>query len=1229
MCDSRKTKKTLIEELRALRPRVGRLERMEAEYRNLLDGLQQSERRYAKAEQIGRFGHWERDLVENKATWSRGCYQICGVVPGDFEPSYENYLQLIHPADRLAFETTVKAALVDGEPFDIEYRIVRPDGAERVIHSVAEVLFDETGRPVRLVGTAHDITKRKQTEQDLQGIRSELERRIEERTAAISKAMVLLEKEVAERKKAQEILQESEEKYRIVVENTRDFTYSMTPEGTITFISPQVRGLGYSVDEVIGRNIREFVHPDDKDHVMANLAQTLATGEAPRVECRLLKKDGSYICVEETGTALYEGDRIVQITGSIRDVTDRKRAEKALRDSEERLTAFMDSAPEAFALFDSHLNLVDVNAVGLAMFPAAAKKRDVVGRNLVDLYPHEKETGRYDMYRQVIETGKPLFVDDVVPHADFGSFRLSVRAFKVGEGLGMIVTDISESKRTEEALRESEGRYKTLFEGSAEGIVVADVETKKFLYANPAMCRMLGYSENELKQLGVSDIHPREALEHVISEFEAQARGEKTLAPNIPCLRKDGRIIYADINTARVLINARACNVGFFADITERRVAEEAQRETEQKYRRIVESLRQEYFFYSHGTDGVFNYVSPSITNVLGYSQEEFMTHYTEYLTHNPINREVVRRSELGIQGKQQPPYEVEAYHKDRSTHRLEVTEVPVFDSEGKVVVVEGIAHDVTERKKAQQALQDSEQQYRTLTHNIPGMVYTGNPDWSTSVVSNSEIVCGYSVEDFNARKVFWLSIVHPDDRDEVVRQSLKLSAGHISIVQEYRIIDRTGNVRWVEDRKTSRFTPDGTFKGVDGITFDITERKRAEEALQKAREELEIRVQERTADLAHAIEELRGEISERERVEKALREAEERFRTIFENTVIGMYRTAPDGRVLMANPAMVKMVGYSSFDELAKINLEEHGFDMTPPRSVFKQRLEEEGKIIGLDSVWIKRDGSRLFVCESAVAIRDEEGNVLYYEGTVEDITQRKRAQEKLLVYQEQLRFLASELSLAEERLRRRIATDVHDHIGQNLAISKIKLDALRQSESSEEFAASLEEISELIAETIESSRTLTFELSPPVLYELGLEAALEWLVRKTRQQHGLSTEFITDGRAKPLDHNVRVLLFQAVRELLVNVAKHAKAHRITVSAQRLAQEIRLTVQDDGVGFSTSEIGSRGDKTGGFGLFSIRERLGLIGGRMDIDSKPDQGTTVTLLVPVNHKNQEGKENGK
>ena len=149
------------------------------------------------------------------------------------------------------------------------------------------------------------------------------------------------------------------------------------------------------------------------------------------------------------------------------------------------------------------------------------------------------------------------------------------RTDELKHSLENLQQEITEHSRTEEALRRSEARYRALFETSADGILVADIETKAFKYANPALCRMLGYTEEELRKMGVADIHPKEAFQKVVGEFEAQARGDKTLALDIPCLRKDGTILYVDINTTHIVIDDRLCNIGFFRDVTERKQAEE------------------------------------------------------------------------------------------------------------------------------------------------------------------------------------------------------------------------------------------------------------------------------------------------------------------------------------------------------------------------------------------------------------------------------------------------------------------------------------------------------------------------------------------------------------------------------------------------------------------------------------------------------------------------------
>ena len=226
------------------------------------------------------------------------------------------------------------------------------------------------------------------------------------------------------------------------------------------------------------------------------------------------------------------------------------------------------------------------------------------------------------------------------------------------------------------------------------------------------------------------------------------------------------------------------------------------------------------------------------------------------------------------------------------------------------------------------------------------------------------------------------------------------------------------------------------------------------------------------------------------------------------------------------------------------------------------------------------------------------------------QEIDRRKRAEE-------QLRFLASELSLAEERERRRIAAVLHDLIGQTLAVCKIRLGTLRESVLSTDLAIHIDEVRELVDQVIQDTRSLTSELSPYILYELGLEAAVESLAKQIQEQYSILPNFEDDGQPKPLDDGVRVVLFQAVRELLVNAAKHAQVHSVKVSISRRDGNIRISVEDNGVGFDASDISLRVCRSNGFGLFNIRERLRHLGGSLEVRSELGHGTMVVLTAPL------------
>ncbi len=245
-----------------------------------------------------------------------------------------------------------------------------------------------------------------------------------------------------------------------------------------------------------------------------------------------------------------------------------------------------------------------------------------------------------------------------------------------------------------------------------------------------------------------------------------------------------------------------------------------------------------------------------------------------------------------------------------------------------------------------------------------------------------------------------------------------------------------------------------------------------------------------------------------------------------------------------------------------------------------------------------------------------DCQGKASYCRIAVIDISNRKIV-EKLLDYQDQLRRLSLELSLSEERVRRKVAVDVHDNIAQNLIIAKMRLESLSNSSVSFRDNGALGEISNLIHSTIKNIRSLTSEFSVPILYDLGFVRAAEWLTENIQKKHGIFTEFKDDGLSKPLAQDMQVLLFRAVRELLVNVVKHANAKHITVTIKRLNNHIQVKIRDVGAGFETLKPHNYENGSGGFGLFSIRESLGYVGGSLEIESVPGCGTTVILEAPL------------
>jgi len=358
-------------------------------------------------------------------------------------------------------------------------------------------------------------------------------------------------------------------------------------------------------------------------------------------------------------------------------------------------------------------------------------------------------------------------------------------------------------------------------------------------------------------------------------------------------------------------------------------------------------------------------------------------------------------------------------------------------------------------------------------------------------------------------------------------------------------------------------------------------------------------------------------ESAEHKKTMEALQVSENKYRMLLENLPQKIFLKDKNSVYVSCNDNYAKDLKIKASEIVGKTDYDFHPKELAEKYRADERRIMKSGKTEDINEKYIQ-NGREVVIHTVKTPVRDEEGNVAGILGIFWDITAQRRAQRKLLAYQKRLRDLASEMSLTEERQRRRIAIELHDQVTQNLILFKINLGELRGKDLTGELVEPLDEIYKHLDQIIGDMRSLTFDLGSPTLYELGLEAAVrEYLNEEIQQKYGVKTEFEDDAQPKALDDDVCALLYRAVRELLINVVKHAQAQYVKVSIYKSNDNIRVNVADDGLGFKLPAEGFSSGKTAGFGLFSIRERLSYLGGSVEIESKPGQGTQVALTAPI------------
>ncbi len=361
-------------------------------------------------------------------------------------------------------------------------------------------------------------------------------------------------------------------------------------------------------------------------------------------------------------------------------------------------------------------------------------------------------------------------------------------------------------------------------------------------------------------------------------------------------------------------------------------------------------------------------------------------------------------------------------------------------------------------------------------------------------------------------------------------------------------------------------------------------------------------------------------DITNRKKMEEALRQAEEKYRSIFNNAVEGIFQSTPSGRYLSVNPALARMYGYDSPEDLIHSvrDIAHEVYVDSECRTELMRLLELRGVVQGFEYEVYRKDGSTIWLSESVRAVRDDRGAVLYYEGTIEDITERKQAEERLQRTLGELRTLSRRLDVVREEERTRIARELHDELGVRLTCLKLDLARLQSLMGEPLFPREKmeEKVRSMMTEvdsTIVSVQHLAAELRPGILDDLGLVAAIEWQCQDFERRSGTRCSCEASQDEIHLDRSHATAAFRICQEALTNVARHAKATSVRVLVEEVNGELLLEIQDDGQGIPVETL----TDSASLGLLGMRERARSLGGRIEIASWPGKGTTVTLRLPL------------
>jgi PAS domain S-box-containing protein len=817
------------------------------------------------------------------------------------------------------------------------------------------------------------------------------------------------------------------ELFQQLVESISAVTYVLRfgrPHEPPIYMSPQcerVLGLPRETVMVDAASRNQLLHPDDRVRVWEHAVKIDATGGDWEEDYRLKMPDGTFKWVHDQARIMHTGDGEPALWfGVLTDLTRTNEAGNALAASEQRYQALVERIPAAV-----YIETVEERPVSLYVSPYSERisgyrpEEWIADPELLTrvVHPDDRHLMQHDWPRDLGAPDESTLEYRII-HRDGHTvwIRDNAQLVRADDGTPLywqgVALDVTDHMLAEERLRHSEARYRALIEELPAYVYIAtDDPDPVMTYVSPQTLEMIGYPSDEWmadQDLWLKATHPDDRAS-VKAAWEAAVERRATFVSEYRTIRRDGREIWLRDVARRI---HETDGEGFFwqglvQDITENNRAEEELKASELRYRSLVEQVPAVVFIDTNDESPVCTYVSPQSLDVLGHPPEAYMEDAS--LLFRQIHPEDVDRVQAAwVEAvRREDPFlcDFRLLHPDGRLLMVREAAVLIRGDDDSPLFWQGLIQDLTDRKRAEDELRASETRFRALVERSPAVVYEMGLDDERRTLYVSpqvETLFGYSRQEWLDQPDIWTELLHPDDREIVLAAHDLHNETRAPWRQEYRLIVNDGRAVWVRDQAELIRGESGHGSTWQGIMLDITALKQLEEQLRSSNDELELRVSDRTTELAEANEMMTLEIGERLRAEAELRATQDRYRQLVEEipAVVYLWRLGETEEEETENyytsPQIERLLGFTveEWNDTDRWQQRLHPHDRDRILAA-AARSEETGTPFAEEYRLLAKDGHVVWVTDQAAMLsRDPQGKPLHFQGVLLDITARKEAE-------------------------------------------------------------------------------------------------------------------------------------------------------------------------------------------------------------------------------------------